>query len=440
MATTDEEWERLFRQRFENYKSEPDEDALEHILSHVKPVSAGKPSARWKKRVGSGLVALGILALLLFSLWQYPPSGTKDQPKAVAVVRSQSSKDPAPSDDFSSNRVTTSAAKASTDNRTSSTDTRLHPEPVKAVFKSPNKTVIANRRLVNRVGFMKRTVPEMKARRKDTAHSSTVNANSRAEPEWPRVQRDFMPIAARTTRFPLHAPVLPEIHTALTDRTPAIEPAWRKAKPSVFAHVMPLYTFRQLTPSRQDEIVMEKIRPATALSARTGWRVQAGTEWALSRTFGLRVGVVYQQLQQQLTYTARALRSDSSRVEWIDPQTMKVTPLYRSQEHQVKTIWRYAAISAEGRLQLNPGQAGLRHYLAAGGSLGFLISGRSRQNWQPIAQASYGIERQLTEQVRLQVEPGIVYNLRSISDNSRCFSVRPYSYGLVIGLRWQPSI
>ncbi|GAB3328434.1 hypothetical protein GCM10027299_30730 [Larkinella ripae] len=203
---------------------------------------------------------------------------------------------------------------------------------------------------------------------------------------------------------------------------------------------MPLYTFRQVTPTQQDEVVMEKIRPATSLSSRTGWRIQAGAEWSLSRRFSLRVGAVYQQLQQELTYTARALRSDSSKIEWVDSQTIKLTPLYKSQERRSISIWQYAALSAEGRFLLNPGQTGMRHYVSAGGSLGYLLSGRSKQNWQPFLQASYGIERRLTENLHLQVEPGIVYNLSEISDNSRCFSVRPYSYGLVIGLRWQPDI
>jgi hypothetical protein len=189
---------------------------------------------------------------------------------------------------------------------------------------------------------------------------------------------------------------------------------------------------------QQDEVVMEKIRPVKTLTARTGWRVQAGAEWPLSRMLSLRVGAVYQQLHQEMTYSARALHSDSSKVEWVDPQTIKLTPLYKSQERHVKNTWQYVALSAEGRLQLNSGLTGLRHYIAAGGSVGYLLSGLSKQNWQPFLQASYGIERQITDKLRLQIEPGIVYNLSAINDNSRCFSVRPYSYGLVIGLHWQP--
>ncbi|RAK02624.1 hypothetical protein LX87_00744 [Larkinella arboricola] len=431
MATTDEEWERLFRQRFENYKSEPDEDALEHILSHVKPVSAGKSSARWKKRLGSGLVALGILALLLFSLWQYLLPTAADRSKLPTGISARSTKNTNPAEVPSTYRVTDPAALTA--------EKRLSRERAEVVGEPSDQRVAMNRRTVLRCLLAPEIIPDIPAGENIvSALSSTAHPISEPERTW--AQPDFGPIVARPVHAPLLMAALPNVRISSTDHTPTVEPDRPGIKPSFFTSVMPLYTFRQLTPSRQDEIVMEKIRPATALSARTGWRVQAGAEWALSRTFGLRVGVVYQQLQQQLTYTARALRSDSSKVEWIDPQTMKVTPLYRSQEHQVKTTWQYAAISAEGRLQLNPGKAGLRHYLAAGGSLGFLISGRSRQNWQPIAQASYGIERQLTQQVRLQVEPGIVYNLRSISDNSRCFSVRPYSYGLVIGLHWQPSI
>ncbi len=246
-------------------------------------------------------------------------------------------------------------------------------------------------------------------------------------------------VARKATRLVFPVANLPAVHALATQQAPAIEPERLAARPSFFASVMPLYTFREVTPVRQDEVVMEKIRPSTSLSARTGLRVQAGAEWPLSRRLSLRVGAVYQKLQQEMTYSARALRSDSTKVEWVDQQTIKLTPLYKSEEHRVKTTWQYAALSAEGRWQLNPGQmTGLRHSIAFGGSVGYLVNGRSSQRWQPFLQASYGIERQLTEKLRLQVEPGIVYNLNAISDNSRCFSVRPYSYGLVIGLHWQP--
>ncbi|MFD1145011.1 hypothetical protein ACFQ4C_28035 [Larkinella insperata] len=431
MATTDEEWERLFRQRLENHESEPEEDALAQILSHVKPLPAGKPAGLWRNRLGSGLMALALLGLLTLGLWHHLLPTVADRSKRLTVVPAQSTKNTKSSEDYSTHRIT---AKTPPE-----TGKRSRSERAEAVGGPSDKRVMINRRLFTRSLLAPKIIPDIPAGdNMVSALSSTAHPIS--EPEWTQEPPDFGPVAARTACSPWPMAALPNVRMSLTAHAPTVEPDAQRIKPSFFASVMPLYTFRQLTPSRQDEIVMEKIRPATTLSSRTGWRVQAGTEWAMSRTFGMRVGIVYQQLQQQLTYTARALRSDSSRVEWVDPQTIKLTPLYRSQERQVKTVWRYAAISAEGRLQLSPGQMGLRQYLVAGGSLGYLISGRAGQNFQPMLQASYGVERRLTEHLHLQVEPGIVYSLRSIRDNSRGFSVRPYSYGLLIGLRWQPSI
>ncbi|MFC5410062.1 hypothetical protein ACFPMF_12130 [Larkinella bovis] len=460
MAATDDEWERLFRERFDDFESEPEDDALSQILGKVKAPVVEKPGGFARQRLGLNLALFGILGVLTVGVWQdteEPVFGKTADPGAVTSLKT----DPKPAiitvspDTVAAPPVATSARRtegtikqeavravkraiAPTSQRTAFTRSAIgRPDFSEADPVRLSRSVNQNRPLM----AQRNPVPE---RNPAYAINSTIQS-SIFSPVSPEVSSSFVvsPVATRPIRLSFPKAVLPEVQVPPSDDqyvAPVIEPKRQVARPSVVASFMPLYTFRQVLPTRQDEVVMEKIRLAKSLSARTGWRLQAGAEWQLNRVFGLRVSVVYQQLQQQMTYTARALRSDSSKIEWVDNQTIKLTPLYKSQERHVKTTWQHVALSAEGRLQLNPGRAGLRHYFSAGGSLGYLIDGRSRQNWQPLLQASYGIERRLTENLRLQVEPGIVYNLSAINDHSRCFSVRPYSYGLVVGLRWQPDI
>ena len=467
MAATEEEWERIFRQRLENYESEPAEDALERILRGSKPPSVEKPARHVGRRIGLSLAFLGILVLLTVGVREYTASSTGTVAQSPTVVKADPEPEMARTTVVSESRPTagntpTAGSRIPQDGRSArATAQPAETLPGLARIRVDESSVFARatekfRRKPNgsgseplrrneqntRLKIVNQTGSLLKERLREAydVNSTIQLPQQQTSPETETESALLYAfVAGKATRLGFPVATLPAVLAPATQQAPAIEPERLATRPALFGSVMPLYTFREVTPVRQDNVVMEKIRPSTSLGARTGLRVQAGAEWPLSRRLSLRVGAVYQKLQQEMTYSARALRSDSTKVEWVDQQTIKLTPLYKSVEHRVKTAWQYVALSAEGRWQLNPGQmTGLRHSIAIGGSLGYLVSGRSSQRWQPFLQASYGIERRLTEKLRLQVEPGIVYNLNAINDNSRCFSVRPYSYGLVIGLHWQP--
>ncbi|WP_128543159.1 hypothetical protein [Larkinella soli] len=459
MAATDDEWERLLRRRLEEYESEPESDPLSHILARANPApSPGRrvPLSRRSRLLGWSAAALAVLTSLILGVGNYLSTDKAGEPGSSVAVRRLKPVVPQP-ENFGTGLPSARPAAAASNFLTDASGRAPAAGPNDArepSYSQPsgNRLQPQTERIEDRlapaadhasVGFAGRTpvtpwVGENRVERDRL--SSTADDPAPAGSASPAENR-FILAADRIAFRPLHYPALTTALPEPAYRAPAIEPERTSRKPSLFAGVMPLYTFRKVTPVRQDEVVMEKIQPATSLSSRAGWRLQLGAEWPLSRRFGLRIAGVYQQLQQQMAYTARSARPDSSRMEWIDAQTIRVVPLYKSQEKQVKTTWRYVALSAEGRLKLNGGGTapmGLQHSLAAGLSVGYLLTDRHRQPWQPSVQASYGIERRLTDHLRLQVEPGIVYNLSAISDNSRCFNVRPYSYGMIVGLRWKP--
>ncbi|MGA0557584.1 hypothetical protein ACO2Q8_13090 [Larkinella sp. VNQ87] len=453
MAATEDEWERLFRQRLENYESEPEEDALERILSDFKPPP--KPIRNRTRRVAASLAVLSVLGLFLIGVWQSREEQSETKP-ALATrskpAHNRQNTSPVGTDDLQKTVSLNELNRHAEENR-------LAPKPAELLAVRENKLVkpanetqnLDTKRLSTVIDKQNAGSSGRSNRVRNTGENeryaieNATNASSNVltngqDITFSAAELRFETIRNRATRLLWPVSSLPAPSFETYYQTAAIEPERVVRRPSWVGSVMPLYTFRQLTPARQDEIVMEEIRPATSLSARTGWRMQVGAEWPVSQRFGIRVGVAYQQVQQQMTYKARALRSDSTKIEWVDGQTVKLTPLYKSEERQVNNTWRYVALSAEGRWQLNRRQTAMRHYLTAGGSLGYLVQGQSAQRWQPFLQASYGIERRLTNQLSLQVEPGLVYNLMAMSDHSRDFSVRPYSYGLVVGLRWNPDI
>ena len=223
---------------------------------------------------------------------------------------------------------------------------------------------------------------------------------------------------------------------ALPQSTPQ-RPTVNRQRPAVFVGIMPLYTYQRIDPVQNDEIWVKSITPQRTLSGqRAGIRLQAGVEWPLSQRISLRTSLIYNQLNQQINYTTPTNKPDSIRVEMVDARTVRVVPYYNDKQMSRQTNWHYVGVGAD--IVWHLGKLGSwQHHITAGASTGAYLSQNKGQT-QPLSgfiQASYGIERQLTPSVWLRIAPTVQYGLTTISDSEGLFRIRPYTYGLTIGLR-----
>ncbi len=209
-----------------------------------------------------------------------------------------------------------------------------------------------------------------------------------------------------------------------------------------FVAVTPLYTYHQLTPVRTDERYVEQIQTPGPLSGgRAGWRAQIGIEQAINKQFAIRAGLTMSELRQSVQYSSRGASFDSARVEVLDNQTIRLTPLYRRQTEQLANtrqfvgfstdvIWRPSA--ARPRLAASGPNQTWQPYLTAGLSAGkYTGSGGVVSGF---GQVSAGVERAVWPGWWLRVEPSVQYGWRALTDNP-ALTTRPYTYGLTIGLR-----
>ena len=238
----------------------------------------------------------------------------------------------------------------------------------------------------------------------------------------------------RPLRLSLPLPQLSML--ALPQSTPQ-RPTINRQRPAVFVGIMPLYTYQRIDPIQNDEIWVKSITPQRTLSGqRAGIRLQAGVEWPLSQRISLRTSLIYNQLNQQINYTTPTNKPDSVRVEMVDARTVRVVPYYNDKQMSRQTNWHYVGVGAD--IVWHLGKLGSwQHHITAGASTGAYLSQNKGQT-QPLSgfiQASYGIERQLTPSVWLRIAPTVQYGLTTISDSEGLFRIRPYTYGLTIGLR-----
>lgn len=218
-----------------------------------------------------------------------------------------------------------------------------------------------------------------------------------------------------------------------------VAPAVARQQParSWFVAITPLYTYQQIGPVHTDERYVEQIQtPGTFSGNRAGWQVQLGREQALSKQFSIQAGLTVTELRQSVQYRSRGASFDSAKVEVLDNQTIRLTPLYRHQTGQLTGIRRFIGISTVIIWRPLAASAGLNRvwqpYLTAGLSAGKYTGagGELSGFWQ----ASAGVERSVWPGWWLRVGPSVQYGWHALSD-SPVLTTRPYTYGLTIGLR-----
>ncbi len=231
---------------------------------------------------------------------------------------------------------------------------------------------------------------------------------------------------------------LPEINLSALPLSAPKEPTESRKRPTIFIGVMPLFTYQRIDPVQTDGTWIKEVKTQSAFSTqRAGIRFQAGIEWPISRRVSLRTSLIYSQLNQQVSYYTPTDRPDSVRVERVDEKTVRLIPYYSDKKVTQQTNWHYVGAGADFVFHL--GQLGAwRHYASAGATVGTYVGQGAGQATQPLSgfiQGSYGIERQLTPSLWLRLAPTVQYGLTTVSDADGLFRVRPYTYGLTIGLR-----
>jgi hypothetical protein len=216
-------------------------------------------------------------------------------------------------------------------------------------------------------------------------------------------------------------------------------PAVVRERPSInwFVAVTPLYTYQQIAPVQSDNRYVEQIQtPNTFSGGRAGWRTQIGIERGLSKQFSIRAGLTISRLRQSVQYTSRGASFDSARVEVLDDQTIRLTPLFRRQIGQLANVRHFVGINTDVVWRPFAASAmfvrGWQPYLTAGFSVGKY--GGSARSVSGFWQASAGIERAIGQGWWLRVEPSVQYGWQTLTDNP-VLTTRPYTYGLTIGLK-----
>ena len=486
-----DDWERLFRQRLSDFEAQPPTDALARILAIANPspvpVTTNPVSAA--RTLGAGGIVAVLLGIWLMQATQRPhnslaesvqisinrktPLSMGHRPSGYAPL-AKSKQEPETLTLGSAERQVTKGPVARTQpQRKASTEDVLsmgrRPSGYSSLGGAKRERLLTDapltlgsaERRINK-GPVAQTQPQFETSRENmpTGHRPSGYA-SLAEGErepisstgavYPATSKFTAPdlsqrlvidlIEIQRTAQPYQKLVL---MAETTPKAAPAAPAIARQRPARdwFVDVTPLYTYQQIAPVHTDERYVEQVQTLGAFSGgRAGWRAQIGVEQAINKQFAIRAGLTISELRQSVQYRSRGASFDSAKIEVLDNQTIRLTPLYRHQTGQLPAVRRFVGISADIIWRPNAAQpfaasAGPNQrwqpYLTAGLSAGkYAGSGGELSGfWQ----ASAGVERAIWPGWWLRAGPSVQYGWHALTD-SPVLTTRPYTYGLTIGLR-----
>ena len=407
-----DDWERLFRQRLSDLEARPPADALARILAAARPSPVTTNPVSAARTLGAG----GMVAVLL-GIWLMQATQRPHNPLTESVQITDSRKTVSPTGCRPSEHTSLAEGKRE-----------------RLLTDAPLTLGSAERRITTGPG--PRTQPRYKVGSKDVLSTGRRPSGYSSLAKGKRERQSVTSLISATPGFSQKTTVIPTINPETVrfiapdfNRWAAIDlvgiqrtvqpyrkfiqmaettPQASPAAPAVarqrpvrdwFVALTPLYTYQQIAPVHTDERYVEQVQTLSAFSGgRAGWRAQIGVEQAINKQFAIRAGLTVSELRQSVQYRSRGAAFDSAKVEVLDNQTIRLTPLYRHQTGQLPGVRRFVGISADiiwrpARLltaSAGPNQR-WQPYLTAGLSAGKYTGagGELSGFWQ----ASAGVER-----------------------------------------------
>lgn len=190
------------------------------------------------------------------------------------------------------------------------------------------------------------------------------------------------------------------------------------------------YAYAYLTPNSTDGEFIRQVRSVGRFApGRLGWRAQVGFEKPLSESWSLRFSLVFNQLNQKITYAEQTNRLDSVATRPLDPTSVVVQPFYQTRPGQTEFRQRFAGLNAAVLRRF-----GGIFYAVAGGEAGLAWGTTGRQPTIALT-AGLGANRPLGGGWSLRVEPTLRLSPNAYHTNDGRFGWRPYTVGLAVGLR-----
>ena len=207
------------------------------------------------------------------------------------------------------------------------------------------------------------------------------------------------------------------------------EPYFKERKTLEFyASAMPLLNYYTITPNGNDANFVHNIS-VNDDGDRVGFYTQAGLVFTLSDRFKLRTGLTFTKTNHSISYR---VRTDSLVVQPADNKGVDIS--FADLNKTYSQAANYLGTKIEVQYAFLQGEA-LTHYVSIGGEAAYRLNGNHELNG--FANFAYGITRQIGDNAYIFIEPTFSYSLNQQSDNNSLLLVKPNKIGFNIGVNFK---
>jgi len=203
-----------------------------------------------------------------------------------------------------------------------------------------------------------------------------------------------------------------------------------KSKFQFYLSVTPSLSFQKLTPSGNDNLVIQGLEHRSPMSMkRFGFGIDAGFQRDINRTLGFYGGISFYRQQQELTY----LYYDK------DPQVTRLGDEWvfeiNRQQHSKTFDYSMTNVGVSSGLLVTLKGEKLKHKFGAG----LMFSINNKRSGYLAYQLFYRNELEINDHLGWFIEPTFIYSLISKEKLNEPFTLKPYRAGITTGViyRWR---
>ena len=454
-------FEALFRERFNDFESNPSETAWQNISAAIKPEKQFRvPFWFWSAAILAGL----ILALLG---WQ----NAKEDNNVIAIQQKQSQIKEESKQVFSNKEIPKNIAtkKAvvlqSVDNQNIETNIlkltdaknsninslTISKLPIlndkiaskatdkssknsllnlveNEVVKSVENNGVLNPPTKNDLSFVENSVAKAENISPSISEQLSISENQLLASV--SVQVAMLKCKPFSSKTDMQMPAI-VFENAVTPKVVIDKAGEFKRKPMIYISATPMYNYYNVRPLTNDNQLIQSVKLNN--KDRLGLNFQLGARWLITQKLSVKTYFNYTRLNENLNYQAQSVDPISYNTQIVDNNSINVTPVYQVKNLSSATTWHMLGGGLEVQYQVFQIK-NTKHFVGLSRDLNLILPADGTKGLNGFVNLSYGITQKIGEGLVLSVEPTLNYSLRSQSDQHGLLNLQPYSMGLKFGL------